>query len=193
MKLALIAALSALSMAPAANAQDGFYFGAGVAAVRTSSDPGVEWSGFNVSGRDAGLALTAGYNFASVGNLTYGIEGNLDFMSGKRMDDSCVAIGPVWCEIDSTLRLRGTATFALGTGGHLTTSLGAVMAKGTVEDAPGLLVNSTGTGVSVGLAWQAASGTPLRYDLNFDRIRKDDAPNFDRSLDMISLRVSYMF
>lgn len=193
MKIAFIAAISALSMAQATNAQDGFYFGAGVAAISTSSDPGEEWGGYDVSGRDAGLALTLGYNFASVDNLTYGIEGNLDFTSGNRMDGSCEAIGPVWCEIDSTLRLRGTVTFDLGTGGHLTTSLGAVVAKGTVEDAPGLLVDAKGTGLSVGLAWQAASGMPLRYDLNIDRIRKDDAPNFDRSLDMVSLRVSYMF
>ena len=34
---------------------------------------------------------------------------------------------------------------------------------------------------------------PVRVDLNYDAIREDDANNYDRDLDMIGLRLSYMF
>lgn len=192
MKSLLLTAAAALLIAPTAQAQDGLYFGAGIAAIRDSSAPDTPWGGYEASGTDAGLALTVGYRFPASGALAYGVEANLDLTSGKRMDQSCSSIGPAWCDVDSTLRLRGTFSTAVG-GGDLTVSLGAVMIKGIAEDNPGLFVDATGRGASLGLAWQGKGSLPLRYDLNVDRITSDDTPNYDRSLDVIGLRVSYMF
>lgn len=143
---------------------------------------------------DGGLALTLGYRFASSGTMSLGIEGNLDLLSGKTMDDTCPGSGPTWCEINSILRLRGTSTFATGAGGMMTLSLGAVMVKGMAEDGPGDYVDATGKGVSLGVAWEPEStAMPLRYDLNYDQINSDDATNHWRSLHVIGLRASYMF
>ncbi|MBN8632222.1 MAG: hypothetical protein J0L76_15370 [Rhodobacterales bacterium] len=192
MKTLLLTAAAALLIAPTAQAQDGLYFGAGIAAIKATSAPETPWGGYDVSGNDAGLALTLGYRFSANGNLSYGIEANLDLTGGKRMDQSCSSIGPAWCDVDSTLRLRGTFSTAVG-GGDLTVSLGAVMIKGIAEDGPGFFVDATGRGASLGLAWQGKGGMPLRYDLNVDRIISDDTANYDRSLNVIGLRVSYMF
>lgn len=192
LKTFLLTAAAALLIAPTAQAQDGLYFGAGVAAISSSSTPDGGGGGYEPSGKDAGLALTLGYSFPASGNLSYGVEANLDLTSGKRMDQSCISTGPAWCDVDSTLRLRGTFSTAVGSG-DLTVSLGAVMIKGVAEDGPGTFVDATGRGVSVGLALQGKGSLPLRYDLNIDRIISDDTPNYDRSLDVIGLRVSYMF
>ena len=192
MKSLLLTAAATLLIAPTAQAQDGLYFGAGIAAIRASSAPDIPWGGYEPSGTDAGLALTIGYRFPANGDLAYGVEANLDLSSGNRMDDSCISTGPTWCDVDSTLRLRGTFSTAVG-GGDLTVSLGAVMIKGVAEDGPRLFVDATGRGASLGLAWQGKGSLPLRYDLNVDRIISDDTPDYDRSLDVIGLRVSYMF
>jgi hypothetical protein len=173
-----------------AQAQDGLYYGAGLAAIRSTSAPD-GFGTYDTSGTDAGLALTLGYRFAGGDTLSYGIEGNLDVTSGKQMDRSCISSGPAWCNIDRTLRLRGTLTTATGSG-DFTAALGEVLIQGTAEDGPGTFVDATGRGLSLGLGWQG-SAMPIRYDLNFDRITSDDTPNYDRSLDVIGLRLSYMF
>lgn len=193
MKSLLLAATVALTAAPMVQAQDGLYFGAGITAIRSTTSPDDPWGGYEPTGRDAGLALTLGYRFPAAGTMAFGVEANLDLTSGKRMSNSCASIGPAWCDVENILRLRGTMTFDLGEGGQLTTSLGAVRVGGVSEDNPLLFVDTVGRGVSVGLGWQAQGGMPLRYDLNIDRITSDDTPNYDRSLDLIGLRVSYMF
>lgn len=192
MKSSLLATAALLLIAPMAQAQDGLYFGAGVAAISSTSSPDGGFGTYETSGKDLGLALTIGYRVAASDTLSYGIEGNLDLTSGKTMDDSCISVGPAWCEIDSTLRLRGTLSTGVGSG-DFTASLGLVVVKGTAEDGPGTFVGATGRGVSMGLAWQGKGGIPLRYDLNVDRITSDNTPNYDRSLDVIGVRISYMF
>lgn len=193
MKSLLIAAAAVVLLAPTTQAQDGVYFGAGATTIRSTTSPDDPWGGYEPTGRDAGLALTLGYRFPAAGTMAFGIEANLDVTSGKRMTNSCVSTGPAWCDVENILRLRGTMTFDLGEGGQLTTSLGAVRVNGVSEDNPLLFVDTTGRGASFGLGWQPQGGMPLRYDLNIDRITSDDTPNYDRSLDLIGLRVSYMF
>lgn len=193
MKSTLLATAALMLLAPmAAQAQDGLYYGVGIAAISSSSAPDGSFGTYETSGKDAGLALTLGYRVAASDTMSYGIEGNLDLTSGKAMDQSCISEGPAWCQIDSTLRLRGTLSTGVGAG-DFTASLGVVMIRGTVEDGPGTFVGGTGRGVSMGLAWQGTGGMPLRYDLNFDRITSDNTPNYDRSLDVIGVRLSYMF
>jgi hypothetical protein len=191
MKSALLAVVGLLAVTPMAQAQDGLYYGAGLAAIHGTSAPDGGFGTYEVSGTDAGLALTLGYRFAGAGNLSYGVEGNLDVTSGKRMDQSCASTGPAWCDIDRTFRLRGTVTGAAG-GGDFTASLGLVMIQGIAEDGPGTFVDATGRGLSLGLGWQG-SAMPIRYDLNIDRITNDNTPNYDRSLNVVGLRMSYMF
>jgi len=151
------------------------------------------------SATDYGLALTAGYRFAAVGNLTYGIEGNLDLMGGNRMStsggsDTCTNQSPSWCEVDAVLRLRGTFSTSLANGARLTTSLGAAVVRGLAEDGPDNYVDATGRGLSLGIAWeQVGSRVPVRVDLNYDAIHTDDANLYDRDLNMLGLRVSYLF
>lgn len=195
MKMTLLASAALLALAPAVQAQDA-YFGLGLG-VSANSTTASEVTGFEPSATDFGLALTAGYRFASVGTVTYGIEGNLDLMGGKLMSDTfdaCTDFAPTWCEVDAALRLRGTVTSDLANGSRVMGSLGAVMVRGRAEDGPGNYVNATGRGLSLGVSWEQVGGTmPLRVDLNYDAIREDDADLYERDLDMLGLRVSYMF
>ncbi|TAG20889.1 MAG: hypothetical protein EAZ40_09385 [Rhodobacterales bacterium] len=196
MKNALLASTVVLALAQAASAQDGLYFGLGLA-VTDNSTTATGFDIFEPSARDFGLALTAGYRLASAGTLSFGVEGNLDLMSGKLMSDgnnACASFAPTWCEVDVTARLRGTMSTELSGGSRLTSSLGAVVVRGRAEDGPGNFVSTIGRGLSLGVAWeQVGGGLPVRVDLNYDSVKTDNANNFDRSLDMVGLRVSYMF
>ena len=151
---------------------------------------------YDATATDYALALTLGYRFAASGALTCGIEGNLDLMSGNTMSgsgiDVCTGNSPSWCEVDKVLRLRGTMTNAFGAGNELTTSVGLVIVKGRSENGGGNYLDTTGRGVSVGVAWQKV-GMPLRVDLNYDAVRDDNQDFYERDLDMVGLRVSYMF
>lgn len=196
MKTGFLATAVVFALANAVAAQDGAYFGLGVGISQNSSTAD-GFVGYEPSATDFALALTAGYRFPSAGTLAYGIEGNLDLMSSKLMSDvidACASNGPTWCEVDAALRLRGTLTTDLSGGGRLTTSLGAVVVRGRAEDGPGIFVDATGRGISLGVAWEQVGGrVPVRVDLNYDAVRQDNTNNFDRELDMIGLRVSYMF
>ena len=195
MKSIAFATLVVLGLAQAASAGDGLYYGIGLGLGSTQTVSPVVPE-YDATATDYSLALTLGYRFAASGALTYGIEGNLDLSSGNTMSgdgiDACTGNSPSWCEADTVLRLRGTMTNAFGGGNELTTSLGLVMAKGRSENGGGNYLSTTGRGLSIGLAWQK-DGTPLRIDLNYDRIRDDNQKAFERDLDMIGLRVSYMF
>ena len=198
MKSILAATALVGAFATAAVAEEGAYFGLGLAAVKSSSNAAPIRPGYDASANDFGLALTAGFRFASAGTLTYGVEGNLDLMTGNRMKgdpaDSCLGQSPTWCEIDAAFRLRGTLTTDLANGNRLTASLGAVIVRGLVESGPGNNVSAMGRGISVGVAWESVgSGMPLRVDLNYDAVSRDNVTAYERSLDMIGLRVSYMF
>jgi hypothetical protein len=73
-------------------------------------------------------------------------------------------------------------------------SLGAVVVQGRLENGGGNYLDSVGRGVSVGVAWERLyGGKPVRADLNYDSIQSDNNSDHDRSLDMVGLRVSYMF
>lgn len=195
MKIGLLASTFVLALASAAAAQDGAYFGLGLGVSQNSSK--ASFGSFEPSATDYALALTAGYRFPSAGTLAYGIEGNLDLMTGNLMSDgsdACTSVAPTWCEVNATARLRGTMSSDLASGGRVTASLGAVMVSGRAEDGPDTYVDAIGRGLSFGVAWEnLGGGMPVRVDLNYDAIREDDANNYDRKLDMIGLRVSYMF
>jgi hypothetical protein len=195
MKHVALATFAALGLAQTASAEEGLYYGIGLGVGSTMTTSEVV-PFYEARATDYSLALTLGYRFATSGPVTFGIEGNLDLMSGNNMADSglasCTGVSPSWCEVDTALRLRGTMTSDLAGGNHLTTSLGLVVVKGRAESGPGNNVDTTGRGVSVGVAWER-DGSPLRVDLNYDAIRSDNQTMYDRDLDMIGLRVSYMF
>lgn len=192
MKSLLLAAAALLS-ASAAQAEDGFYYGLGLGLTQNSSHAPVV-DEYTAKGTDFSVALTAGYRFASAGQMTFGIEGNLDFPGGTLLKgdvDACTGRSPTWCSVDTVARLRGTLTTRLATG-ELTSSLGVVMAKGLAENGPGNNVDITGRGYSLGLGWTPAD-MAVRIDVNYDSIQSDNRPEYDRDLKMIGLRVSYMF
>lgn len=194
MKLAALVSATALLAAHAASAQDGFYFGVGLGLTESSTNAPIV-SFYTATATDVSLALTAGYRFAGTEKLSFGIEGNLDLLGGATMKDgtdACTGTSPSWCTIDTVLRLRGTLTTQLAGGSRLTSSLGAVLVKGVSENGPGNNLDTTGNGYSFGFGWEAA-GQPVRVDLNFDVIRDDDQPAYERDLDLVGLRLSYMF
>lgn len=197
MKIGLLASTVVLALANAAAAEDGAYFGLGIGVSNETSAPEFNKDG-EISATDFGLALTAGYRFPSAGTVAFGVEGNLDLMSGKLMgkdgNEACPGFGPTWCYVDAAARLRGTVSTDLSGGGRLMGSLGAVVVRGQAEDGPGTFVDAVGRGISIGVAWEnLGGGMPVRVDLNYDSVKRDNANNYDRSLDMIGLRVSYMF
>jgi hypothetical protein len=196
MRTSLLSAAAVLALASAGQAQDGLYYGLGLA-ISANSTSAPEVSGYEATATDYGVALTLGYRFAAAGTLSYGIEGNLDLMSGKVMSDTfdaCTDVSPTWCEVDAAFRLRGTVTSDMANGSRIMGSLGAVIVHGRAEDGPGNYVSATGRGLSLGVAWEQVGGSmPMRVDLNYDAIREDNADIYERDLDMIGLRVSYMF
>lgn len=194
MRTILLAATSALLIAQTASAQDGFYLGVGLGLTESRSyTPAVPV--VTSKGSDVSLALTAGYRFAGSGPLTYGVEGNLDILGGETLNgcrDGVAIISPNWCTIETVARLRGTLTTELANGSRLTSSLGAVMVMGTSENSPGYHPDTTGHGLSLGFGWEPAA-MPVRVDVNYDAIRDDNQPAYERDLDLMGLRVSYMF
>jgi Outer membrane protein beta-barrel domain len=198
MKMTFLAILSAMGLAHAAAAEDGFYYGIGIGVTESSTFSPVI-STFEASGRDFSLALTAGYRIATTGPLSFGVEGNLDALTGDPMEDAagreaCTDASPTWCEVDTVLRLRGTASAELANGSRIAVSLGPVLVNGRAEERNSVYRSTSGHGVSVGVSWENfGSSLPVRVDLNYDRIRDDDLAPFERELDMIGLRASYMF
>lgn len=194
MKHIISIAAAALLSGPAL-AQD-TYFGLGLSVTQGTSNAPAS-PDYDMAVTDFGLALTAGYRFATVGTLTYGLEGNLDIQGGKRMSDgpaeACSGVTPSWCEIDTIARLRATVSSDLSSGNRWTASLGAAIVSGLAEDNPGVYVDTVGRGLSLGVAWEKTAGLPVRVDVNYDAIRKDDANNYTRDLDILGLRLSYMF
>ena len=195
MKPFLLAAATMLLVAPSAHAQDGFYYGVGLGLTEATTNSPVV-SSYTAKANDVSLALTAGYRFAGSSDLSFGIEGNLDILGGKTMsgdNDACTGSSPSWCSVDTVLRLRGTLTTELANGSRLTSSRGAVMVRGVSENGPGNNLDTTGRGVSIGLGWEPSAGLPVRVDVNYDSIKSDNQKAYERDLDLVGLRVSYMF
>lgn len=194
MRTIILAAASALLATQTASAQDGFYLGLGLGLTESSSyAPAVPV--VSSTGTDVSLALTAGYRFTGSGPLTFGVEGNLDILGGKTLNgcrDGAAIASPNWCTLETVARLRGTLSTELANGSRLTSSLGAVMVMGTSEAGPGFRPDTTGHGFSLGFGWEPAA-MPVRVDVNYDAIRDDNQPAYERDLDLVGLRVSYMF
>lgn len=195
MKRALVVAAPALMLAGVAAAQDGFYYGVGLGVTNSSTNSPVV-APYEAEATDLSLALTAGYRFAGSGPYSFGMEGNLDILGGETMadgTDACTGTSPSWCSVDVVLRLRGTMTNDLANGSRLTGSLGIALVRGVSENGPGNNLDTTGRGLSLGLAWEQMGGMPVRVDVNYDAIRDDNQPAYERDLDLVGLRVSYMF
>ncbi len=196
MKNIATAVVMLMALTQSAAAEGGTYFGIGFGVLSSTSEAPIV-GGFEANATDLSLALTAGYRLPGSGALSFGVEGNLDLHTGKLMSDgadACTSTSPTWCEVDATARLRLTIGSELAGGNTVTASLGAVAVSGRLEANPGDFRSSTGEGLSVGLAWEHLyGGAPVRVDLNYDSIRSDSNPTYERSLDMVGLRVSYMF
>lgn len=198
MKRATLAVVVNLAMTQTGAAQDGFYYGIGIG-VTDSETLSDAVSTFTADGRDYSIALTAGYRFATGAPLSFGIEGNLDALTGKTMADpsgreACDNASPTWCEVDTVLRLRGTVSGLLANGSRIMASAGPVVVSGRAEEHNSSFKTTRGDGMSLGLSWENANDAfPVRIDLNVDRIRNDNLPPFSRTLDMVGLRASYMF
>ena len=197
MRLTFLATSLLVALTQSAAAEDGFYYGLGLGVTQSSADAEIE-DFFNLTATNLSLALTAGYRIAQSKGLSYGIEGNLDVHTGKLMKDGpaegCSNFTPSWCEINSSLRVRGTLSKKLAAGNTLMASLGFVVVSGRLEANPSDYRDSIGRGPSIGISWEHPMGNHgLRMDLNYDLIKTDNNPTYDRSLDMIGLRISYMF
>ena len=68
------------------------------------------------------------------------------------------------------------------------------MVNGLLENGPGTYVSGRGLGYSVGLGAekQVAKGT-MRIEAIYDVITTDNRPMYDRDLDILSLRASFIF
>lgn len=197
MKKIFLAIGLALGVGQLAHAQEGAYFGLG-AGVNFNSAVSSEVSFFQATSTDFSLALTAGYRLPQMGAGFWGVELNLDFATGELLadgnQDACTNVSPNWCNIDGIARLRATYGHGLGDGSMLMGSLGVASVRGRLEQNPGEYVDATGTGFSLGVAWEKPLGDrAVRLDLNYDFIDDDDHPTYPRELEIIGLRVSYMF
>lgn len=195
-KLALLTTL-VFSLAHSASAENGAYFGLG-ASANFNSAVSSEVSFFQATSTDFAFALTAGYRWSLPNTAFWGVEANVDFGTGELMSDdgidACTDISPDWCNIDSVARLRATYGRDLANGTTLMGSFGLAAAQGRLEVNPGDYRDATGTGISVGVAWEKPlGGHAVRVDLNYDFIDDDNHPTYPRELEILSIRASYMF
>jgi opacity protein-like surface antigen len=150
-------------------------------------------------GTDVSFGGVLGYRWDLAAGQSIGVEGTADFFSGERMScdlgaDACTSVSPDWCGLDSIARLRGVYGVTLGNRFEVFSMAGVSMVNGLAEDGPGVFVDTGGTGYTLGLGAQKAMGTgTLRVELTYDRLGNTDADVFEKNLEVISLRSSFLF
>ena len=188
----------AVIIASPMSAETGFYYGlsAGVSMYDTVALG-------NLGPADStGLTFggIVGYTFETNTEYSTAIEVSVDGAMADTLESTegygpaCGDYSPHWCEIDTVVRLRSLVKRRVNEDWSIVGSLGGVMVNGLLENGPGTYVSGRGLGYSVGLGAekQVAKGT-MRIEAIYDVITTDNRPMYDRDLDILSLRASFIF
>ena len=187
-------------------AEEGFYYGVtlGSASTKSFNDQGIGKIGIGkdpsgTSDMAAILGGSMGYGFSLQNGSTIAIEGNLDWMPGSRMsydsgEDSCISISPDWCEVDGIVRIRGVYSKPLSNGYDILSMAGIAAVTGPAEDGLGTYVSTTSTGYTLGVGSQKDYdfGT-VRFEITYDKFDNPSPSVYSKTLEVVSLRSTYMF
>lgn len=187
-----------LSVAGSTVCADGFYYGAGLSLIASES---TEWDA-TAEGTYAGFGLTGGYRW-DLGKVFVGAELDLDLPLGGELEfdgQSCsdgYAEAPYYCEHAVTSRIRGVIGLPMGDfEGFGTLGVASVGGTGAVNG-DGSSDDAVTAGYTVGLGLQhEISGNTLRYEFiydKFDDVSVQPADLYEPTLEVYSLKVSYLF
>lgn len=192
------AAIALMASAPAALADPGFYYGVGLGFSSMESFDGAA----STSEADTFvLGLTLGYRWENMA-MFYGLELDADLSGGADFEEvlsgaTCAvgAIGPYWCNHDSTVRFRGLVGQTMASGTELFGSLGVVSVHGDSAVAPAATASIHSTGYTIGIGLQQDfTGMTGRLELIYDQADNSNNPGgFDPDYKAVTLKSTLLF
>ena len=197
-KLLNSVAVAAGLLASTAAAEGEFYYGlsVGLSTLESSSLGG----NASVTGNDFSIGGVAGYEWPLAGGTSFVIEGTLDLLTGKTLtysspaQDACTNRSPDWCEVDMIARLRGVYSSPLNNGMDVHSMVGIAYAQGRAEDGPDNYPDSSATGYTLGAGVSRdMNGSELRFEFTYDRLENVSPDDFSKTLEILSLRTTFMF
>lgn len=197
-KLGYSAAIGALFLATAVQADEGLYYGValGYSDMSSTSLNG----GGATSGQDFSVGGIVGYGFALQNGANIAVEGTLDVTTGNtfsddiNVGDACTNNSPDWCEVDAIARVRGVYGTTMANGYEVLSMAGIAAVSGRAEDGPANFADTTAVGYTLGVGLETDfRNSSIRYELTYDNFDEHSPEAFDKDLEIISLRVAFMF
>lgn len=189
-----VAFAASLIGASAASAEQGFYYGGSIGVLTLESDSFDRTTGGSVT-----LGAVAGYRFELQNGWSTGVEASFDFLKNGEMSydngqPSCTSRSPDWCDVDNIVRLRGFVGVPVGDNFEIMAMGGFATAAGLAEDGPFTFADSRAKGFTVGLGAQTETsfGT-TRVELSYDKMSKIMPNDYNKTLEVISLKTSILF
>lgn len=193
-----LALATCLSMtAGTATAEEGFYYGGALGFAKLESQS----TGIGrTEGQDAFLGVVLGYRFSHDDQSWFGVEGTLDGTTGQRMTtvgvpvESCSDESPDWCEVRGIARVRGVYGAKVTSDIEVLSMVGVAAVAGLAEDGPGNYVDTTATGLTIGVGGQRPMGGGMgRLEFVYDRFEGSNPGDFEKTLEIFSLRTVFTF
>ncbi|RYG92388.1 hypothetical protein EU803_08155 [Loktanella sp. IMCC34160] len=183
--------------AGAAQAEEGLYYGAALGLAKSES----ESAGIGMTeGNDMTFGVVLGYRMEYASGTSVAIEGTYDGTSRNLMTsvgvptDACTDWSPDWCEVHTIARIRGVYGTTLSNGIEVLSMAGIASVAGLAEDGPGNYVDTTATGFTLGVGGQKPVGNGmLRVELVYDRFEGSEPGDYEKNLDILSLRTVFTF
>ena len=195
MKLQYTLAVVGALAGSAALAEDGLYYGGavGVADVSSRSQFGAP------SGKDLSFGAVVGYKSSLSNGGFWAAEVTVDLLTGGTLEypfgaQACTNQSPDWCEVKTLARLRGVYGVPISDTKNIIYSAGIAYVEGRGEDGPFNYLHTTSTGFTLGIGLERESGKgTMRYEAVYDRFEGANPDDFDKTLEIVSLRLSYLF
>lgn len=179
----------------AAVADEGFYYGV---ALGYSDMQGTDPFG-KTSGDELTFGGVLGYRFEYSARSSLSVEGSIDATTQNLMAydsgvDACTDNSPGWCEVHAVARLRGVYGFSLSNGIEILSMAGAASVVGIAEDGPGNYADTTAFGYTLGVGAQKQTSLGMaRLELTYDNFDGSTPNNYEKTLEILSLRAVLMF
>lgn len=175
-------------------AEEGLYVGATVGVSTFGSSSFDETNGADIT-----FGGVLGHRFELENGWSTSIEGMFEGTSGSTMTyadggNACTSRSPDWCRVDIVARVRGVVGVPLDNGFEFLAMAGYATAQGLAEDGPLTYEDSRASGYTVGLgAQKETSYGTARFEVTYDNLSNVNPNNYDKTLEIISLRSVLMF
>ena len=118
--------------------------------------------------------------------------GTLEYPSGAGWP--VPSFSPDWCEVKTLARLRGIYGVPISDSKAVVYSAGIAFVEGRGEDGPFNFLHTTSTGFTLGVGLERESGNgTMRYEVVYDRFEGSNPDDYEKTLKILSLRLSYLF